>query len=132
MFDYHMHSKFSFDSMTEIEDNIIFAIKKGIKYICFTDHIDYDFDFLGADSIFDIDEYFAGINLLKKKYINTVAIKIGVEFGLQPHIIEKCKRDVEKYSFDFVIASIHAVDKMDLHVTDYYNLISRYFIHRIY
>lgn len=122
MFDYHIHSRFSFDSTTELEENIASAIKKGIKEICFTDHIDYDFDCAGSDSVFDFVEYFNEIDFLRNKYKETISIKTGVEFGLQPHIIEKCKKDKDSYDFDFVIASLHAVSKMDLYEGEYYKL----------
>lgn len=120
MFDYHIHSKYSFDSTTKLEENIKSAIKKNIREICFTDHIDYDFDCIGTDSVFDFDEYLSEINDLKRKYENLIAIRAGVEFGLQPHTVRKCKKDVESHEFDFVIASLHSVDKMDLYAGEYY------------
>ena len=39
--DYHVHSEFSDDSNTKMENQIEQAIKLGIEEICFTDHVDY-------------------------------------------------------------------------------------------
>ena len=39
--DYHMHSSFSADSVTPMEDMVKRSIELGIKEICFTEHVDY-------------------------------------------------------------------------------------------
>ena len=39
--DYHVHTIYSDDSIYEMEDVIKDGIKKGIKELCFTDHVDY-------------------------------------------------------------------------------------------
>lgn len=41
--------------------------------------------------------------------------------GVQPHIIEKCSNDIESYPFDFVICSMHAIDKIDLYNGTFFN-----------
>ncbi|MDU6249715.1 MAG: PHP domain-containing protein, partial [Paeniclostridium sordellii] len=41
-YDYHMHSNFSADSQTDMEDMVKKSIDLGLKEICFTDHVDYD------------------------------------------------------------------------------------------
>ena len=41
-YDYHMHSSFSNDSKSDMEDMIKKSIELGLKEICFTDHVDYD------------------------------------------------------------------------------------------
>ena len=42
MFDYHMHSRVSFDGHDTGEVLAKAALEKGLKEICFTDHLDYD------------------------------------------------------------------------------------------
>ena len=41
-------------------------------------------------------------------------IKLGVEIGIQPHTREYLEAQVNKYPFDFVIASTHAINRHDL------------------
>ena len=41
MFDYHVHTEFSDDSVYPMEQAVLDAIEKGIEEICFTDHVDY-------------------------------------------------------------------------------------------
>ena len=73
-YDYHMHSNFSGDSQTPMEDMVKKSIDIGLKEICFTDHVDYD---IISDVEFetDYDAYFKKINMLKDKYKNKITIK---------------------------------------------------------
>ena len=53
MFDYHVHSNYSSDCKTKMEDIISTAISRGISKIAITDHIDFD---LGLENEFRYDE----------------------------------------------------------------------------
>ncbi|SET69217.1 histidinol-phosphatase (PHP family) [Natronincola peptidivorans] len=114
MYDFHVHSDFSPDSTMKMEEAILSAIQKGLKEICFTDHTDYDYDGNNNNFEFHIPDYLQAIEVLQNKYADKIIIKKGIEFGLQPHILDKYKRDVEAYGFDFIIGSIHSVEKHDL------------------
>ena len=41
--DYHLHSSISEDSDTPMEQQIEAGIAAGLKYMCFTEHMDRDF-----------------------------------------------------------------------------------------
>ena len=41
--DCHMHTNFSTDSETPIEEQVEQAIRLGMEHICFTDHMDMDY-----------------------------------------------------------------------------------------
>ncbi len=115
-FDYHLHSNFSHDSKTPMEDIVKAALKLPLKEICITDHVDYNVIFHGKDTNYDFStvQYFSTISYLQKIYANQITIKKGVEIGLQPHILRQCSQYVENYDFDFVIASIHSINKYEL------------------
>ena len=116
--DYHVHSNFSGDCDVRPEDIIIDAIKNGLKEICFTDHIDYDVPDLPDKFEFDADEYFEFMTNLKNKYKDQIDIKIGVEIGLQAHVLNQCSDFVKSKDFDFVIASFHTHKNKDIYFTD--------------
>ena len=40
--DFHMHSSYSGDSDTPMEQMAAQAVKAGLTQICFTEHMDYD------------------------------------------------------------------------------------------
>ena len=81
--DTHVHSVFSADCETPLEENIRAAIKAGLPWICFTDHIDYDYP-PKDDMIFDfnIQNYFTAIREVKEKYKDEITVLIGVEIGI--------------------------------------------------
>lgn len=119
MFDSHVHSMFSGDCEIKPEDMINKALSIGAKGLSFTDHVDLDYP--ECDEYFDIDydEYRRYMDLKKDEFKNELIISKGVEVGLQPHILEDTKKVIDIIEPDFVIASIHCIDKLELHNGDF-------------
>lgn len=118
-YDYHMHCSYSDDSKTPMKDMIGKSISLGLKEICFTDHVDYDV--IGKPNItIDYNKYFEEIAFNKNKYAYSISIKTGIELGLQPHILDKYSKDIKDHDFDFVIGSIHAIDRKELFTGDFH------------
>lgn len=120
MFDYHMHSNFSADCETPMEKTVERAIELGLKEICFTDHIDYDYPDKDWIFEFDLKEYDKKIKEVQERYRNQIRVKKGVEIGLQPHILQRYEDMMEQEQFDFVICSLHATEKKDLHFGEFF------------
>lgn len=119
--DCHVHSDFSSDSTAPMEQMIEKGINEGLKWICFTDHMDYDYPPVGEYSfLFDPEAYIRKINELKDRYKNKIEILTGIELGLQPHLSEKMTALLKSFSFDFVIGSSHIVDNMDPYYASYW------------
>ncbi|MDS9473030.1 histidinol-phosphatase HisJ family protein [Sporosarcina pasteurii] len=115
MFDFHMHSDFSADCNVSMEEMVVGSINKGLKEICFTEHIDYEYP---DDSIifeFDLKEYADELTRLQEKYEGKICIQKGIEIGVQPHILHKYEKLVDDETFDFIICSMHTTDKKSLH-----------------
>lgn len=130
-YDYHMHSSFSNDSKTDMEDMIKKSINLGLKEICFTDHVDYDLD---ADDDWGIDynKYFDKIKFFQNKYSDKISIKQGIEFGLQEQIIDKCSKEANMYPFDFIICSMHAINRSDLYFGNFFKDKTQHEAYEIY
>ncbi|MGM0379308.1 MAG: histidinol-phosphatase HisJ family protein [Bacillota bacterium] len=120
MIDLHIHSKFSSDSKQPVEEIIQESIKKNIKVISITDHIDYDYTDPSINFDFDIDKYMKVIKEMQKKYGKDIKILKGVELGLQPHLCERLNEFSKTYDFDFLIGSFHTCNKKDLYQGDFY------------
>lgn len=120
MIDLHIHSHFSSDCEEKMEDMIKEAIDRKIKVIAITDHIDYDYKDPTINFDFDLDLFLREIKKLKSKYEKKIKILIGLELGLQKHIIGKLKTLTNQYAFDFIIGSFHTVDSKDLYRGDFY------------
>lgn len=115
-----MHSEFSADSDTPTEAMVKASIQAGLKEIAFTEHIDYEYPDTSIVFDLDIPAYTKEINRLRTKYKDQITIKKGVELGLQPYLVDRYKALMKKENFDFVIASVHAADKKDLHSLDFF------------
>ncbi|MFQ7312320.1 MAG: histidinol-phosphatase HisJ family protein [Sellimonas sp.] len=111
--DYHMHTRFSSDSDADPKDMVEAAIKKGLQTICFTDHQDTDYPEDQSMFRIDMERYIPTITELQERYKGQIDIRLGVEIGLQPHLGEWYRSYIKAYPFDFVIGSVHVVEKMD-------------------
>ena len=117
MFDYHMHTRVSFDGRETGLQMATAAKHAGLKEICFTDHLDYDP--LGKMGImaFDTDKYNAEYDALE---LPGLKIRRGMEFGMTVDNREQFKQDLQRRPFDFVLGSIHFVDDLDVYYPEYW------------
>ena len=97
--DMHVHSTFSPDGISTMEEQCIAALEKGERIICFTDHVDYNVAEKNNGIIKDnskanfiIEEYLIEIDRLRKKYPELKILK-GIEFS-EPHLF---KKEFERY-----------------------------------
>ncbi|MCR4650918.1 MAG: histidinol-phosphatase HisJ family protein [Lachnospiraceae bacterium] len=123
MSDCHVHSTFSGDAESSMEDMILKAIDKGLQVITFTDHCDMDFPYKeGEEGLFDLntDSYLYDILRFREKYGDKIEVGFGVEIGMQTSCADKNTDYVREHDFDFVIASLHLVDGYDPYYPEYY------------
>jgi histidinol-phosphatase (PHP family) len=130
--DYHIHSSFSGDSQENLERIVERAIQLGLEEIAITDHYDFDVPEAGTNFIFDVSTYVKRISELKEKYRKELAIKIGVEMGIQPQIAKEMDILIESAPFDFVLSSTHTLEHTDLSFSKFYRGKSRDEAHQKY
>lgn len=113
--DYHLHTTFSHDGISTMEEHIKNAINLKLKEICFTEHYDiYDGLKNNALKTIDVENYVEKFNQYKEKYKNQINLKLGIEIGLQPDIKDIICNIVTQYHFDFIIGSSHITCKKDI------------------
>lgn len=140
--DYHLHCEFSDDSREPMEAQIRRAIELGLDELCFTDHVDYgikrdwsekDIQWRGGDGMgtpidqmdpmanVNYPEYFAKIDRMRETYKGKVAIRKGLEFGVQTITVERYQRLYDNYAdqLDFVLLSVHQVDNLEFWTQDF-------------
>lgn len=110
--DMHIHTTFSPDGKSSMEEQCIKAIEIGIPIICFTDHVDFNSSEINVGRIinkastnFDVSEYFYEVNRLRRIY-NSIQILIGIEFS-EPHLFPTEFEDYSSMPFDYILGSIH-------------------------
>lgn len=120
--DCHVHSGFSSDTDTPVEQMIAAAIAQGRRYFYLTDHHDigYPVGEDGRDFILDIEPYLATLRRLQEKYQSQIEIRTGIELGLQAQAAEQINAFAAAYPVDFVIGSSHLVNGMDPYYAEYY------------
>lgn len=118
--DYHVHTSFSGDCNVSPETMIAEAVKGGIRHLCLTDHMDYDYEDGGVLFEFDPEEYFRRLLPMKEAWADQIDLSIGIELGLQPYLSKKHHNLVFSHSFDFVIGSIHLVHNRDPYFPSYF------------
>lgn len=132
--DMHVHTRWSSDAKTPVEEQIERAIALGMKQICITDHQDYDapafppdyFTFLLDDKGDDetIKAYLSDLTRVKEQYADRIEVLLGIELGIQPHIVDKLNQVAETFPFDYIIGSTHTFQKMDAEDARHYEGVS--------
>ncbi len=122
--DFHMHSSFSGDSHTPMEEMIQKGIELGLTHMCFTEHNDFDFPVTAEtpEGMFDlnVDAYLYDLLGLREKYKDKISILFGIELGLQPQVLRQNSILAKSYDFDFIIASSHICNKKDPYFPPFY------------
>lgn len=113
--DMHTHSKFSHDSVCEIEDMCLSQIKKGTKIFAVTDHCDV-FSFKDYDVFTPINDSYNEIKLLNQKYGENCLLLSGVEISEGFWFPEQYKKIHNLAHYDVIIGSVHCVKCDDLEI----------------
>ncbi|MCF7799998.1 histidinol-phosphatase HisJ family protein [Candidatus Babeliales bacterium] len=120
MFDCHVHSNYSDDSKTKAIDHCNQAIKNNILGITFTDHYEIDYPNPKYKYEFDFNKRSQELNLLQKDFNKNLKILQGIEIGIQKHVIDDLTKISKSFDFDFILASIHCLDRQDIGNPNYY------------
>lgn len=122
--DYHLHSSFSGDSDTPMEEMILQGIRLGLTQMCFTEHNDFDYPVSGGTPVgfFELnpDSYLYDFLKYKEKYKKEIKLCFGVELGLQPHISKQNAAFSKAHDYDFIIASSHLCNGQDPYYPSFY------------
>ncbi len=128
-YDSHVHTSFSTDSDTLMEQMVLQGIQNGLEGITFTDHMDYHFPLTYSNwqtpdgmppFTFDVDRYLSCLSGLKEKYHEKIDLFYGVEIGLKKDAWQENVALSRNPSFDYIIGSIHLVDDMDPYYPEYW------------
>ena len=140
--DYHVHTEFSDDSREPMEEQAKKAVSLGLKEMCFTDHVDYgikkdwdegDIEYRGGDGMgtpadklesmanVDYPKYFEKFSRVKADFAKDIALRCGLEFGVQVGTVPRYEALFEKYAdkLDFVLLSIHQVENKEFWNQDF-------------
>jgi histidinol-phosphatase (PHP family) len=116
--DYQVHSIRSHDGKATIREQCERAIELGLDVIGFSEHKDFD----PADPVveyFNYAQYVAEIGLAREEFKGRLIIRMGVEIDYQKWFEENIAAYLDSHPFDFVIGSVHYVDRVMLMTPEY-------------
>ena len=119
--DYHLHSTFSGDGKSSIEEICLSAQEKGFTHIAITDHHDI------GNPNFEIKNLVSYSQELDrcKALFPALNIARGMEMDYRPHTWEETKRIPHQYALDFALLSLHFIDGVDPYLPEYFEHQSR-------
>ncbi|MHA1851320.1 MAG: histidinol-phosphatase HisJ family protein [Candidatus Thorarchaeota archaeon] len=122
MFDYHIHPNYSIDAEGSIEEYCEEALRKGLKEIAFTTHLDTNsiaddcyVNIRGKkvstrSSVWLVD-YEASIKSADDKYQERgLRVRLGVEVDYIPEIDGTLPENFHSTEFDVILGSMHLID----------------------
>lgn len=120
--DFHMHTLFSSDSKADVRSMLDSAIEKGMERVCITDHWEEDYpkEYEETEFHFDKTGYVKELERLREEYAGKLDVRIGVEIGMQPHLGSFYKKEISRYPYDFVIGSVHLVERKDPYFNEWW------------
>ncbi len=119
LIDYHVHSTFSADSKTPIEDYCVRAVKLGFTEIGFSEHVDFDPRDWGY-GFYNHDLFQTRIEEIRERYDRQLKILMGVEIDYQEKFEEKIRNFLLYKDFDYLIGAVHYADNSIVINDDYF------------
>ena len=124
---FHVHTAFSDDSDYPMEQVVRDACSLGVDELCFTEHVDYGAR-AGRETLTEDDyedgilyvapdypSYFAEIDRMREAYGERLAIRAGLELGVETNTEAPFCRLLDRWAerMDFAILSIHQVGDLE-------------------
>lgn len=114
--DYHLHSRYSGDGQSAIEEICREALEKGLTHIALTDHHD-----IGNTNyeLKDPSAYLADLARCRELFPG-LDLAYGVEMDYRAHTWERMQRFPVEQGLDFALLSLHFVDGVDPYLPEYF------------
>lgn len=114
LYDQHLHSRHSFDSRTEPEENVKAALARGLAGLTFTEHFDtHPDDWEGC--LYNDEAYTATIRGLRRQYGRDLFVGKGIEVCFQPDHFDFVLDFLDRHEFDVVLLSVHYFGEQAVH-----------------
>ncbi len=110
MMDFHIHTTLSCDGHSTIDDICRRAIEIGLRFICFTEHLDFDPMDPGYGFL-DYEEYSDRVEEARQCYSGKLTVLKGIEADYQSRFEGRVRNWLAGKELDLVIGSIHYVDR---------------------
>lgn len=113
--DSHVHTLyFSGDGKMTVEEMLAAASRKGLTSVVITDHYDDDFPHdMEGPMTFNLSDYYSAFRTWKKASRGKISLRLGIELGYQPQLVQKYADLSGQIPFDSIILSNHLFEGKD-------------------
>lgn len=119
MYDTHVHSFFSHDGKSTIEEYANELQMTNLEGIGFTEHLDF-LPEAGGYGLFNYEAYSSAIKEFNNKGYN---FKKGIELGYAEHIERDIIDGIKDMEFDYIIGAVHRINGYSLSTKRFYELV---------
>lgn len=107
--DGHVHTALCGHAVGEMEDYVRAAAAKGLRSLCFMEHLEADIRYFKRSWLTDadFDAYFAEGRRLQEVYGDRIEIVLGAEMGINPEAKDELRRQLARHPFKRVGLSCH-------------------------
>lgn len=116
LMDYHLHSSFSGDGHSPVEEICRAARAAGLTHIAITDHHDIGHEKYGMR---DLEGYVSEVRRMRALFPD-LDVACGMEMDYRTETWPEMKEIPEKYGLDFALLSLHYVDGVDPYRPEYF------------
>ena len=107
--DSHIHSSFSTDSTTPMEDMAQAAVSLGLKGIAITDHYHPDYPIMMHRTGQPTAAYHQAMERTRERFQNQLDVRFGLEIGvLIGKTLPVCQAAANDYPYDILLAAFHS------------------------
>ncbi len=107
--DYHVHSRYSIDGRSSVDEMCRQAIKLELAEIGFCEHVDFQSQDPGVGFL-DYEKYSEGLDRVRSQYGGKLTIRKGAELDFSPVYSRQIRQWLDGKVFDFLMGSVHYVD----------------------
>ena len=120
LFDYHLHTRHSFDGQMTVSTLCDAAIQKGLSEICIADHTEFGHPSPSSDVPPNIEEWSKEIDIARQEY-PAIVIRKGIEIGDNPLCRDRIKKWHLALDVDFLLLSLHLVQNQDPYWPEFFD-----------
>ncbi|WP_138755097.1 histidinol-phosphatase HisJ family protein [Paenibacillus sinopodophylli] len=111
LIDQHVHSSYSPDSSSSLEELVRFAVALGKPALVTTDHLEYDCKYFKQDVHIDWAGYNKEVEELSQRY--PIEIRKGIEVGFRSDYKVVIDDYLAQHEFDVILLSAHNDGRLD-------------------
>lgn len=127
LIDYHIHTRFSEDSLATPEECVADAAERGLGGVIFTEHLefppppDWPEPAYHPGRVLDARAYQEAVSAVRDRWAGTLDVGLGAELGLEPHNLKALGPYLDTYDpgFDIVIGSLHSIRGVLVQLPEY-------------